>query len=85
MRSGRIAQGPRCPGVLHLRLLLAPLGTGSTPLWAEEVGAALGGALARLLLPPGGHRRVVAREEDFGNGRTTELCRSRVLRVLKKV
>jgi hypothetical protein len=71
--------------VLLLRLLLAPLGTCSTPLWAEEIGATLGGALACLLLPPGGHRRVVAREEDLGNGRTTELCRSRVLRVLKEV
>ena len=71
--------------MLLLRLLLAPLGTGSTPLWAEEVWAALGGALARLLLPPGGHRRVVAREEDLGDGSTAKLCRSRVLRVLKEV
>ena len=85
MRSGRIAQGLEVAGVLHLQLLLAPLGTGSTPLWAEEVWAALGGALACLLLPPGGNRRVVAREEDFGDGRTTELSGSRVLRVLKEV
>ena len=43
------------------------------------------GALARLFLPPGGYRGVIAREENLGDGRTTELSGSRVLRVLKHV